>query len=70
MIESMSLEDKALEKRLAEHKEEIVKSMLEEQESDKKEVSGIREEFETLRKELKEWQEEQAKLYELLKEED
>jgi chromosome segregation ATPase len=68
MIESMNLEDKSLEKRLAEHKEEIVKRILEEQKLDKKEVSGIREEFEALRKELKEWQEEQAKLYELLKE--
>jgi septation ring formation regulator EzrA len=64
----MSLEDKSLEKRLAEHREEILKRILEEQESDKKSVSGIREEFESLRKELREWQEEQAKLYELLKE--
>jgi chromosome segregation ATPase len=70
MIEGMSLEDKSLERRLAEHKEDIVKKFLEEQESDRKEASAIREEFESLRKELKEWQEEQARLYELLKEEE
>ncbi|MCX6814344.1 MAG: hypothetical protein NTY20_01700 [Candidatus Aenigmarchaeota archaeon] len=70
MIENVNVEDKRLEKRLSEDKEEMMRKLLEEQQSDKAEISKLREEIADLKKDIKEWQEEQIKLYELLKEED
>jgi chromosome segregation ATPase len=70
MVENVNLEDKRLDKKLSQDKEEVMRKLLEEQQYDKKETVRLREELASLKKDITQWQQEQARLYELLKEEE
>jgi chromosome segregation ATPase len=70
MVESVNLEDRRLDKKLSQDKEEVMRRLLEEQQTDKKETVRLREEVAGLKKDIAQWQQEQARLYELLKEEE